>query len=136
MAPGGNEVHRFLLTIHGTSRSLEMAVPADTPLGGVLGSIVEAIEEQPVNGPVELEHWRLALDDGRILNPRASLVESGVHEGTPLYLRHFADEPISPGLGLEPASAPVEQVPVHPTLPEPVPLGERLRATAGAFVSA
>jgi len=136
MAPGGNEVHRFLLTIHGTSRSLEMAVPADTPLGGVLASIVEAIEEQPVNGPVELEHWRLTLDDGRILNPRASLVESGVHEGTPLYLRHFAEEPISPGLGMEPAPAPVEQVPVRPTLPEPVPLGERLRATAGAFVSA
>src|SRR5438067_11676361 len=81
---GGIQLHRFLLTIHGTTRSLEMAVPADTPLHGVMASIVEAVEEAPAASPSDTERWRLALDDGRLLNPRASLVESGVHEGTEL----------------------------------------------------
>ena len=132
MAPGGIELHRFLLTIHGSARSLEMAVPADAPLGGVMASIVDAIEETAVSGPAELEQWRLATEDGRILNPRASLIESGVHEGAQLQLRQF---PL-PGAG-DPESAPPappEQVPAHLALPEPIPFGERLRAAAGALV--
>ncbi|HEX6348517.1 MAG TPA: EsaB/YukD family protein [Candidatus Dormibacteraeota bacterium] len=120
-------MHRFLLTIHGTSRSLEMAVPADAALGGVMASIVEAIEETPLASPAEAEHWRLALEDGRILNPRATLIESGVHEGTPLFLRHFEPE--------QAEEPPAAQVPVHHLVPEPLGLGDRLRAAAGALVS-
>ncbi|TMF85371.1 MAG: hypothetical protein E6I08_13890 [Chloroflexi bacterium] len=124
---GGIQLHRFLLTIHGTTRSLEMAVPADTPLHGVMASIVEAVEEAPAASPSDTERWRLALDDGRLLNPRASLVESGVHEGTELHLRLFEAE--------ETAPEPPPQVPVHPLMPQPIPLGERLKAAAGALVA-
>src|SRR5689334_13825038 len=104
-----------------------MAVPADAPLGGVMSSIVEAIEETPSGSPGDAEHWRLTLDDGRLLNPRATLIESGVHEAAQLYLRHFEPE--------ETAPEPLPQVPVHPLMPQPLPIGQRLRATAGALVT-
>jgi MinD-like ATPase involved in chromosome partitioning or flagellar assembly len=126
---------RFLLTIHGTSKSLEMAVPADTPLGGVMASIVDAIEETAVSEPVELERWRLTLEDGRILNPRASLIESGIHEGAQLQLRQFQPPgTVEPDQPAPPPPTP-EQVPAHLALPEPIPFGERLRAAAGALVA-
>jgi len=47
------QLHRFLLTIHGSARSLEMAVPADAALGGVMASIVEAVEDTALGGPAD-----------------------------------------------------------------------------------
>lgn len=145
-------MHRLLVTIQGTNRAVEMAVPADIPLGSVMASIVEGLEGAVAGSAAELERWHLASPGGQILNPRASLMEAGVGEGAVLQLRRhqFQEQapveapppPAPPALALAPPpvldETPPEPLggPGHAALPEPIPFGRRLRAVAGALVSA
>ncbi len=144
------------MTIQGTNRAVEMAVPADIPLGSVTASIVEGCEGAVTGSAAELEGWHLASPEGQILNPRASLIESGVGEGAVLLLRRHQFQEQSPlpvpppappaeapppSSGLAPAEAPAlaEAAPAVPgpvSLPMPIPFGRRLRAVADALVSA
>ncbi|MEP7105196.1 MAG: EsaB/YukD family protein [Chloroflexota bacterium] len=136
------------MTIQGTNRAVEMAVPADIPLGGVMASVVEGCEGATIGSAAELEEWRLTSLDGQILNPRASLMEAGVGEGAVLALRRYqfqeqgaAPVPM-PTVGPSsdsdagPFEEPVATPPGQAPLPAPISFGRRLRSMAGAFVAA
>jgi MinD-like ATPase involved in chromosome partitioning or flagellar assembly len=141
----------LLVTIQGTNRAVEMAVPADIPLGSVMASIVEGCEGAVTGSAAELEGWHLASLEGQILNPRASLIESGIGEGSVLQLRRhqFQDlgpepEPAGPAEAPEYAPPAAETptlaeappgAPGQAPLPAPIPFGRRLRAVAGALVT-
>lgn len=77
----------LLLTITHTTRSVDLQVPAEVPLGTLLPTLVElCVQDRRI--PIHSSQWSLWEPDKDFsLDPRRSLLESDIVDGTILHLR-------------------------------------------------
>ena len=78
-----------LLTLIGSTRRIDLKLPAEVPIGDLLLKMLELCE--PRQAHFELSRWRLVLSgQGVVLPPTRSLSECGVVDGTHLLLQEYA----------------------------------------------
>lgn len=79
------------MTVVGSARRLDLAVPASAPVAELLPDVVALAGEATDGGA--LPRWVLGRLDGGDLAPGASLAQAGVPDGAVLHLRRV-DEPV------------------------------------------
>jgi len=114
----------MIVRILGTNRELEAALADDEAVGTMLANIVWMCEGTVPAGPAPEAAWELLTEEGTPLPSSRTLRECAVPDGAMLRLR-----PVS-AVGLVP-----NWVEARAPLPAAVPLGERLKAVAGALVA-
>jgi Mrp family chromosome partitioning ATPase len=120
-----------LVTVAGPAGRRDLVVPADVPVGDLLGPVVAAaVDGQP--GTAGPDRWRLALPGGDPLPPERSLAASGVGDGAILTLAptpatagspHAASTDGAPAPTRQPGSARVAPRASHAAAPPPAGLG-------------
>ena len=135
---------RLVLRIASASREVEAAVPADLQLSALVPGLVQMCEGR-FPDTASGEGWRVLAGES-VLPLDATLRQLGIGEGTTLRLvaseeprgwvppAHLAQPP-PPAAASEPAPEPAPDA-AATEVPAPVPLADRLRAVAGALVSA
>ncbi|QKW35093.1 type VII secretion integral membrane protein EccD [Actinomadura sp. NAK00032] len=78
------------VTLVGESRTVDMVLPAQEPLGALMPDVLELLDD-PVRSPPQLRH--LVTSAGEVLDPGASLADRRVPDGAVLRLVR-ADEPL------------------------------------------
>jgi type VII secretion integral membrane protein EccD len=92
---GGDAMSVCRLSIHcdrdGQPAMVDMALPADTPVGALLPTIVALTEQPPSESP---RGWRLDRMSGSSLDESITLSDNGVHDGELLVLAAFDAAPL------------------------------------------
>src|SRR6266508_2614104 len=85
---GGRPMTVVLVTVAGPSGRRDLVVPADVPVGDLLGPVAAAVPggERGEPGMARPERWRLELLGGDPLPPERSLTTCGVGDGATLTL--------------------------------------------------
>jgi Mrp family chromosome partitioning ATPase len=104
-----------LVTVAGPSGRRDLVVPADVPVGDLLGAVVAAAVDG-VPGTAGRDGWRLALPGGDPLPPERSLAAGGVGDGAFLTL-HPVPATARPPHAASRGAAPPPALPVAATLP-------------------
>ncbi len=81
------------VTVVGDGRQMDISLPADTPIGEQLPTVLRLLSVP--NAPVPVR-WRLAAPEFGSLDPARSLDEVGVLDGASLYLTEAATAPPPP----------------------------------------
>jgi len=102
----------FLLTIAVSDRRVEMVLPSETPIGGLMSTVVELAA--PDAGSEPPGEWSIALEDGSRLAPQRSFSDNGVPDGAVLRLQPPEPSPPAP----DPSAA---EPPAPPALSSPRP---------------
>ncbi|MGL5860591.1 MAG: EsaB/YukD family protein, partial [Phycicoccus sp.] len=74
------------ITVAGSSRRLDVAVPGDAPLCDLLPTLVARLGDGLSDDGEAHGGWYLSTGDGDRLDPSRSLVEQGVRDGARLHL--------------------------------------------------
>ncbi|MEU8210348.1 EsaB/YukD family protein [Micromonospora sp. NPDC049044] len=82
------------ITVIGTRRRIDLAVPASTPIGEYVPRLAELCGEE--ESPAMPAAWSLAPADAPAIPLDATLADMGVLDGQVLYLRDIAVEPGDP----------------------------------------
>lgn len=78
-----------LLTLIGSSRRIDLQLPAEVPIGDLMLKLLELCE--PRQAHFELAQWRLVIQDrGIALPPVRSLHDCGVVDGARLLLQEYS----------------------------------------------
>jgi ESX secretion system protein EccD len=83
------------VTVVGSTRRLDVALPAGVPVVDLLSDLVEMLGESEDGTPAG---WGLVRVGGRALDPEHGLVEQGVADGTMLFLRDLTTPAPEPAI--------------------------------------